>query len=370
VGSVIRPATTADQAGIARILDAAFGPVPFEVRQRLWRWRNEENPASSADFPAFLVAEAEGEIVGVHGLLPLRMRVGSHELTAACACDFAVSPSARGVGVGLKVQAMKPSISPVHLSTSANHAAQRLTVALGGSDIGAGMVSYVKPLRLSPLLAERLDRTTGRNWVRIARAPTLMAGRLLDGAWNLSRALRPSSTIPQATLREVAEFDERYDNFANRILPADSVHVIRDAAYLNWRYSRYPFKGIRSFELVRGEELLGFGVVHLHEDPSGTTSSSLLELAGHPDVPAAISVLLDEACRRSIEGRAATVSARAASPEIVEILLGSGFHRRERTYSPCTVKGATADLAEILSDDSRWHLSLGDGDVSFFLDWD
>jgi len=368
VGSVIRPATTADQSAIARILDEAFGPVPLGVRQRLWRWRSEENPASSEDFPSFLVAEAEGEIVGVHGLLPLRMRVGPHRLTAACACDFAVSPSARGAGVGLKVQAMKPSISPVHLSTSANHAAQRLTVALGGSDIAAGMVSFVKPLRLSPLLTERFDRVAEHGWARIARAPILVAGRMLDGAWNLTRSLGPSATIPNATLREVVEFGEQYDELATRIAPPDSVHVIRDAAYLNWRYSRYPFKGIRSFELVRGEELLGFGVVHLYDDPSGTTSSSLLELAGHPDVPTALSVLLGEACHRSIEGRAATLSARAASPEIVEVLLDSGFHRRERTYSPCTVKGATADLADILSDDSRWYLSLGDGDVSFFLD--
>jgi hypothetical protein len=350
-----------DHSGIAALLDRTFGPQPRQLRERLWAWRHEANAISACDMPSFLVGDLGGEIVGVQGLLPLRFRAGSETILSACSCDLAAAPSARGAGLQLKHMAMSATLSALPLTTSANAAANRLTRALGGAELEPARVKYIKPLRVGELLAARARRRAPRRGAALQGA----AG-VVDSGVNAARMLYdrfgPRALGSQVRIEEIAHFDARFDALWERISSRCPVMIVRDAAYLEWRYARYPFTEIESFALTSGEELRGFAVLQLAGDEDGLTAASLLELFGED---AALEPLLTEAIRRAVRGKASYLAAKTSSAEHDRLLKSKGFLARASEHSPYTYKVNRPDLATLLGEASNWYISLGDGDISF-----
>lgn len=358
---MVRPAVAADHPGIAALLDRTFGAQPRDRRERLWAWRNEANAISACDMPSFLVGDVHGEIVGVQGLLPLRVRAGAETILAACSCDLAAAPSARGCGLQLKHMAMSPALSALPLTTSANAAANRLTRALGGEALEPARVKYIKPLRVGGLLAARARRRAPRGGAALQRAAGFVDSGI-NAALMLFDKLSRGAGAPGMRIEEIAHFDSRFDVLWERIASRYPVLIVRDAAYLEWRYARYPFTGIESFALMAGEELRAYAVIQLAVDEDGLTAASLLELFGEE---AALEPLLAEAIRRAVRARASYLAAKSSSAELDRLLKSRGFLARAGEHSPYTYKVNRPDLAELLRDAANWYISLGDGDISF-----
>jgi predicted N-acetyltransferase YhbS len=354
-GSTVRPATSRDHPAIAALLDRTFGARPYADRLSLWDWRYDRNPARTGDFPSFLVAEENARIVGVQGLIPLRIRAGTRELCISCSCDLAVDPSARSAGMKLKLAALSEEVSALHLSTSANVAAGKITVALGGTEVAAGRRKWILPLKASRLLVRRWA-VGGRG--RRAAAAVL---KPLDWIMNAVQTARAELRRPVADCGDVAEFDARFDRLWERLAVENTILTVRDAAYLNWRYARYPFRGIRSFERSRGKELLGFGVLHTAVDEDGIGFAAILELAGD-DVRGD---LLAEAVRRAAAAGAHYVIARC-SPVDEDLFRKAGFQPRDLPHSPVTYKNNSDVAQELFANDRNWYLTLGDGDVCHY----
>src|SRR5690606_8101546 len=234
---VIRPAAEADWPAISALLDRLLGRRDGAARERLWRWRSEANPARPTDFPVFLVADRGGTIVGTHGLLPVRLLAGGNEVLVACACDFAVDPDARGVGLPLKLKAMDPSLAPIAMSTSANEAANKVTLALKGKQLDAAAITWLKPLRAGGLLGQRTASPALR---------AIIGGGLAvpDLARRGGRLLARGVAARGPAVEPVERFDERHDALWERVRARGGVMMVRDSAYLRWRYGEYPFGGI------------------------------------------------------------------------------------------------------------------------------
>lgn len=358
---VVRPAVAADHFGIAALLDLSFGPRPLRLRERLWAWRHEANAISSCDIPNFLVADLEGEIVGVQGLLPMRVRVGAETVLAACSCDLAAAPSARGAGLQLKHQAMSATLSALPLTTSANAAANRLSLALGGEALEPARVKYIKPLRVGGLLAARARRRVPWGGAALQGAAGLVDSGMSAALSLYDRLNRPAHP-PGTRIEDIRHFDPRFDVLWDRIARRYPVIIIRDAAYLEWRYARYPFAGVESFALITGEELRGFAVIHVSLDDDGLRSASLLELVGEEQ---ALEPLLAEAIRRAARSRASYLAAKTSTPECEQLLKSRGFLPRAGGHSPYTYKVNRPDLAKLVGDGGNWYISLGDGDIAF-----
>lgn len=358
---VVRPAVAADHAGIAALLDRTFGPRPLRLRERLWAWRHEANTISSCDMPSFLVADLEGKIVGVQGLLPLRVRVGAETVLAACSCDLAAAPSARGAGLQLKHQAMSAKLSALPLTTSANAAANRLSRALGGQALEPARVKYIKPLRLGALLAARARRRIPWGGVALHGAAGLVDTGMSAALSLYDRLNRPADS-PGTRIEDIRHFDTRFDVLWDRIASRYPVIIVRDADYLEWRYARYPFAGVESFALTTGEELRGLAVIHIAIDDDGLSAASLLELFGEEP---ALEPLLAEAIRRAVHARANYLAAKTSTPECEQLLKSRGFLPRAGGHSPYTYKVNRPDLAKLVGDAGNWHISLGDGDIAF-----
>ena len=359
----VRPGRPEDEQSIGALLDRIFDdPRPLEQRRRLWKWRYDDNPAKTDAFPGFLVAEQGGEIVGVHGLAPLRMKIGETVLTASCSCDLAADPKARAAGMRIKLAALSPDLSPLHISTSANEPANKITLALGGKEAPGGRRRLIKPLRVSGLLGRALKAKMGA-----LAAVAALVGKPADWLLALGRlGSRPS--VPGATVEVLSGFDERFDRLWQRMAGDYPVIMVRDAAYLNWRYAEYPFAGIESIALSKGDEVLGLAVWHRSIDEDGLPFAALLELMTPRGETAVSARLLAEVIRRAGGAGAHYITARTCDSELEALMLRRGFKIREAHYSPVTYKSNTDIPEDVLSGAGNWYMSLGDGDGCYFYD--
>ena len=360
----VRPARPEDEPAIGALLDRAFDrPRPLEQRRKLWRWRYAENPARTENIPGFLVADRAGDVVGVHGLMPLRMKVGDAQLIAGCSCDLAADPNAGAAGMRLKLAAMSPELSPLHISTSANAAANRITLALGGRETPGGARKLIKPLRLSGLLRRALAPRLGS-----LAAPLAMVARPVDWILALARRLGPLPPLPETAVETVDRFDSRFDRFWHRFAEDCTVVVLRDAAYLNWRYADYPFDGVQSVALSRDGEILGLAVWHRSVDEDGLMFSALLELMVPAGEGRVAERLLAEVMRRADRTGSHYLIARTCDEFLGRLMLRQGFLSRNLPFSPVTYKINVDGLDAMLAEPGNWYRSLGDGDVCHFLD--
>ncbi|MEW6052154.1 MAG: GNAT family N-acetyltransferase [Candidatus Zixiibacteriota bacterium] len=361
---VVRAGTPDDYPAIAAVLDRTFCARPYEQRVKLWRWRSENNPVRLPEIPGFLIAELDGQIVGVHGLVPMRVKLGDRTVVASCSCDLAVDPSARSAGMKIKLKALSKELSALHISTSANEPANKITLALGGKEIAHGRKKLLKPLKLSGLLTRSLRAKAGS----VGAAIGTILGVRADWPMALGRLLTRYPQSPGAEVHSITRFDKRFDQFWSVVSKQHHIMVVRDSAYLNWRYAEYPFGGISSFGLYRGESLLGFAVMHRSIDEDKLPFVALLELYVLPDEPEAYEQLLGFVVKQSVNGGAHYIATRCSTPKEEAILNRRGFRVRMMPFSPATYKNNTELPAAFFADDRNWYLTLGDGDGCYYYD--
>ena len=365
---IVRAATESDYPAIAALLDRIFTPIPYEQRLKLWRWRYDANPAKTDALPPFLVGEQEGTIVGVHGLVPLRVKVKDRILLASCSCDLAVDPKARSAGMKIKLKAMSAEFSPLHISTSANEPANKITLALGGKEVGLGRRRLIKPLKSGGILRRMLGKSQVAGVRAAAPFASVVVGKPLDWALAVGRAIRSYPAVPGAAIEEIGQFDQRFDRFWETMSREAEIIHVRDAAYLNWRFARYPFAGIESFALVRENDILGLAVIHTSTDSDGLRFVAILELLIPAGENTAFDQLLGEAVNRAVKAGAHTITARASTPLWEERYTRRGFRLRRSPFSGVTYKNNSEFPEDLFAADANWYVSLGDGDGCYYFD--
>jgi hypothetical protein len=166
----------------------------------------------------------------------------------------------------------------------------------------------------------------------------LAIGKPFDWFLAIGRAAKIPRRVIGGTIRDVKFFDVRFDGFWEQLAKVQAILVVRDSCYLNWRYAAYPFAGIQSFELSRGDKLLGFAVIHLAIDEDQLRFVAILELAGQQHESGVLGHLLGEAIRRASRAEAHYVIARAPTPDCEDSFRKMGFKVRRMDYSPVTYK--------------------------------
>jgi hypothetical protein len=174
-------------------------------------------------------ARVGSEIVGTLGFVPVRTRVHAREVIATQQVDVAILPEHRGGGLYFRLaNAVMEEAARRGIAFGYGFATEE-TRALSVDFLGFDLVGPVR--RLSKVLdyGHYASELLGRRTARMLRP---VATRALGWA---SRRPRP---LPRNVAR-IDRFDERVDRLAET-LTLGRIMVIRDAAYLNWRYADCP----------------------------------------------------------------------------------------------------------------------------------
>jgi hypothetical protein len=89
-----------------------------------------------------------------------------------------------------------------------------------------------------------------------------------------------------ATLRRVSRFDETADELWRDLSAEETVRVVKDSEYLNWRYIQKPGNHYAVFQISIGESALGYVVVQTKPDRGRYLKKALvLDIIGKMDRP-------------------------------------------------------------------------------------
>lgn len=306
------------------------------------------------------VAEVDGNMVGFIAAWSRPALINGQPLIIDDGGDICVHPDYQGRGVmGALIASGAPGRrnAACYLQGSTHPAVlrNRSNMTDPSGMFGNRIERFIRPLTFRAALA------TFR--LRDGRSPRKLAARAARfSGWLAARgARRPAAA--GLTVREGDAFDERTDGFWEEASRAFDFVMVRDRAYLSWRYAD-PRAGVFTILIAEdGERLAGWTVLSLERNGRRGALADLLVLPGRADAARA---LLREAVNRL----------RARGVESVECWLAerhpcraaledTGFvMRRRKEVSAYRATGGVpeASLAFLQEKSARVHLTLGDID--------
>ena len=283
----------------------AWSPEEFE-------WWFEQNPAGR-----FIVnfAEADGRTIGAAAQSYVRMILGGREAYATFTIHVMTGPAARGKGVFSGLQQHNERIA----------AEQGAELALGFTNPMAGPI-FVGKLGWDELC-----------WLRLWAPPK----RPLRALRHLRERGRPAGSVHDT----VERFGPRHEEIYRRASAGWANHVVKDAAYLNWRY-RSSTRAYASVSTGRGFAVVGWGVY------KGISAGLVCDLVGGDGV-------------RLLRRCAAAVDA--------DLVIAMPNRGEERMYLAAGFVPTNASIrligralqpgSELGHGRDKWRFSLGDADI-------
>jgi GNAT acetyltransferase-like protein len=288
----------------------------------------------------------DGNVVGIAGAFPRRMRVSGRAELAWVLGDFCVGEAYRAVGPALALQRaclaeVTAGVIPFcyDFPSSGMMAVYR---RLGIKPLGR-MVRLIRPLSVEARLRELVGSKT------VTRHLSALAGVFLaprDGQ-------RPGVPGREISLHE-APFGDEFTQFCRRQAEQQVVMVERSAEYLNWRYLANPLHRHEVMTARQAGRLAGYAVFRQDREVmtlvdvfAGGDAGMVAELVHH-------AVVL--AWQRGLK---ATSISLLESSAWIQSLKRAGF--RERETSPVVVYASKEAWPEV-GDERAWLLLPGDRD--------
>jgi len=357
----IRPYKKGDETAIVPFLRSVFpnwGGADVNQAMDVWEWKYQKS--SEQISPLAWVAEDRGELIGHHGLVPVRMKIGQHYVTGADSVDGAVFSEYRYQGVftslsrKLYAEAADRGISILY--GFPNSLAKPPQYELGFSDVCA-FKSMVKILNFKVLLHAIASKPLKMNpawWAGISRT---IFSRESGGKRREDMGIR---------IHKIASFDDSFDSLWSEISGMADILIVRDKTYMNWRYVACPWV-YEIFSVEKGRKPLGCLILSLQVDKRGIRYARIMDLlltAGHED----IADLLFQEAFRSLKNRGVAYlffPISTCHPFYCQIT-GCGFSclgEFDAGFIAKTLQGINPMIAQsFIQDPGNWLVSVGDSD--------
>jgi hypothetical protein len=313
------------------------------------RWKYLENPDGVAVVWT-VRTRPEGKLVGFTACIPRRVVVRGTEQLAWVGADFSIHPEFRTLGPAVKLR-RQASLQintgrAAFLFAHPNDKMASIHARCGHIPLGA-MIQLARPLQLASKLARR---TGGAFLKHIAR-------------WGVDPLLRTAMRLWTPQLSSVQRlpapvFDQRFDALFATHAQSFPVIGVRDARYLNWRWS--PRSGDNPQVLVdlEGGELRGYAV--FTTDREDIVIRDLFP--GHDT--RVMNRLLSALVREAVIGGISELRAYflEGNPLIALLRNRYFFHRMEPTTTYVYVPPRSALYDDVINH-RAWFMSVADRDV-------
>ncbi len=317
----------------------------FALMDRVWGshmpahefdWWFEDNPVGSR---LVTLMQDGDDVVGVAAMSFFRMILDGEETRVAMPVHVATDPGYRRRGIFPALEAVNEDEaaaagSPVTL-TFPNAASHRI---------------FVGPLGWIDLPSRRL-------WARILR-PSAVPRYLLrrPGPPGGLRELDPAPReLAGLRIEPLTEVGPDADELWRAAAPAFGNHLVKDAAYLEWRFARAP-REYRLFGAYRGDRLAALAVLG-YAYRHGVAGGFLADLIAPPGERAAVVVLLRRALDDVRGGADALIALPPPARAHRAAFLQAGFLP---THKSIRFIGKSLRPEGRLS--GPWHFALGDFD--------
>ncbi len=314
-----------------------FSDVAF--KSDIWNYQFLENPGARVLGFAPVVAEDKGRVVGFNGVVPVSVLWEGETRPAVWSCDFKVSAEYRGQGVGRLIKEELAQRSPILMS-------------FGISPVAAIVLARMKwqPSHEVHFLRKiRLPRTV-RDWA-------LMLFQFGTAVRYRARWGRLGSDDLSASVVRNLPGSEQIDRLWERVATGYDKIVVRNWAYLDWRYQQHPFSKYQFIELRDSVgSLQAIGVVR-----ADNRQARLVDYMG----PARSPVIKAAIVRAMLKkwSNVAAFSAMTSDPELKRIMKAFGFYqgREQPRFFVWTSPSVFSQTEQELCT-RNWFIMGGDSD--------
>jgi GNAT superfamily N-acetyltransferase len=294
------------------------------------RWKLRSHPEAVR---WHVVAEAGGEVVGSRLFWLLRVRAGDRELVARQGVDIAVHPDYQGRGV---LTAMR------NFAREESASAFDVELHLGSTRSHPALVR----LRAHEVEPRLLGNPVAVFGARLERLPTDHAPALLEQPFSI---------------RETSRFDERIDAFAEEACRPFDVALVRDRAYLNWRYCDAPGRPYRVRLAEQEGCLLGYAVLRVSGE-----RAYIADLLALPDRAELVRALVADAIMQARRAGAERIecwlpSRHVYRPVLEELGMKQRLVRNAMAFGP--LRTPLEELVPLADPCAAIHLTMGDTDL-------
>lgn len=363
-GAVIREACFDDYPGICDLwLRYGLAPQAYAEWEHLWM----ANPVykSLPSWPIGWVLEAENEIGGYIGNIPLSYAYEGRDILAAASYRFVVDHEYRNHSLSLVTQFFRQSNPDLLLNTGVNaHAGpayqifRARRVPAGSWDRAVYWITDYRGFIAKALAAKKVPIP---NAISI---PLAAAMCVKDFLCNTSLPLRDDGY----TVQSYDYFDERFDTFWQQLVRDSNGQLLamRSRETLEWHF-KYQLSRKKCWLVTveRNSRLLAYAVFCRHDSPTlGLTRMRLVDFQAVANRTELLSPLLAWGLAKCREEHIHMLEAVGFAHRKQEILEKSAPYRRTL---PCWLyfyKVTNSRLGQVLADPQIWDPSCFDGESS------
>lgn len=344
----------------------------LRLRSNVW---GADHPHSNINFLRWLFADnpqgrgtgsmvmRNGEVMGFAGIVPYRALLGGKVRSAVLGCDFMVHTEARSGACAFRalahmIKLCKQREEEFAICFPNVHSHQIVKAErIGWKDVFRPIL-LLRPLpgaALPKSLAPRIPE-----WLsRLAMAP--LVGR------SSARAALVRKNSAEGQPIDVDRFDERFDSMAEHAIEAGVGGVVRNAAYLNWRFVDHPVYAYKRMAWENGGRVAGYIVTSARET-FGVPSTLVADVFTAPGAPRRVaeSMLEEAGSVAARKGSQMLVALAAQDSPVDTALRAAGFVAVPLRLNPKPFVMAMHPLGNGISPDDlrrHWRFAWSDMDV-------
>ncbi len=198
-----------------------------------WDWLYGSNPRGT---PKIWLAEhiTTGAIIGQSAIIPVGVKVGQKIVTGFQSIDTMTHPEYRGLGIYTTLAKRAYEDAKNEGWSIGYRFPNRFSYPIAVKKLGwfdiATMQILLKPLNWANTLKLKISN---RFLLRLGA----IGGSLVD---RIFYRAKKAPIVEGLKISRVTSFDERLNEFWNKIAPQYPIIVVKDSDYLNWRYINVP----------------------------------------------------------------------------------------------------------------------------------
>lgn len=350
---IIERMRISERPQVLDFLSRAYPDNPRQSDPRFWNWHFTGLPNVDPQLLPVWLAKSGDRIAGQLGALPVELNIGNRSVKAFWLLDMVVDEDFRRRGIAKKLALAAERDSPYLLgvNTDQQHA---------------------------PKLLQSLG------WVKVGKIPRyhkiLFPGNAIKGFAGIPKSVVNSLAFPlrrtsakglfdSGKIRRIEHYDSAFDDLWQRGRKQNACSVTRNAATLEWQFSRQPGKQFETLGCYSNDRLCGYAVLFFRK-PGRTGSiekGAVSDIFYEPENGReTVDVLIKGAFEVAIERRAGGLVVDAMDPLLEERFRRFGFWK---VNSQLQLMAKSPDNQEMIYDPKNWFLTRGDSDISIFEDY-
>lgn len=321
-----------------------------DTDERRYEWLYRQNPSGEA-IGWIAVDEKDDKPVGFTVATPRLVRVKGKNIVCWNCGDFSIDKKYRSLGVAVKLRKMaRDGVDTEVVPFLYAHPNDRMLVVHQrvGHPVMGQMVRYAKVIRLNRKIKELLKHNLLAN---------IISG-LVNPLFGLIGKEQWYKKGYEIEFGDNIEYGNEFDVFFDEVSQQYPVCVVRNAAYLNWRYSASPLYKMTTMMLRKNGILCGY-LIYYYQEPDIVQVKDVFyrdnDVAKH-----LLGILISKLRKQGV----CTISiGLLSSNPFIEILRFFDFSQRADTSSVIVYPNPSFEYAIVVKDAKNWFMMVGDRDV-------